>query len=91
MVFEGKLSGQSPKFRFNSGDPKPTCECCVTLVEKPKRNGMIFVGRDGIERKTLTYNYIGTKMFIYEAKSGKAVVYCSKECRDKHNHRFNKG
>ena len=35
-------------------------------------------------------SYIGTEHFIYESKSGTAVVYCSEYCRNKHNHRFSK-
>ena len=91
MLFEGKLSGQPPRLRFNSGHPKPTCECCISLIDIPIRNGITITGGDGIKKTMLTYNYFGTKMFIYEAKSGFSVVYCSKECRNKHNHRFNKG
>lgn len=89
MVLEGKFSGQTPRFRFNSGNPMPLCGCCESLIDRPKSLEMTILGRDGIERKTITYNYIGTKHFIYESKSGFAVAYCNKECRDKHNHRFN--
>lgn len=83
--FDGKVVNQSPKFKFNSGNSLPTCEKCSTLVTAPMKQ-VAAIG----ESFYFTYNYLGKKEFIYETKSGSAVVYCSEYCRDKHNHRFKK-
>lgn len=34
--------------------------------------------------------YLGTKYYVYETKNGYGICYCSKYCRNKHNHRFRK-
>lgn len=85
MFAEGKISAQPVRLRFNSGDPKPTCACCSTLVDKPKSVGIVLK-----TRKQLLFSYLDTEHFIFECKSGFAIIYCNKECRDAHNHRFNK-
>jgi len=85
MFLEGKVSAQPIHMRFNSGNPQPLCDNCRTLVEKPKKVGCNFK-----TRMQLLFSYFDTPYFIYESKSGYSVIYCSKECRDQHNHRFNK-
>jgi phage FluMu protein Com len=84
MVLDGKISGQSPRYRYNSGYPLPTCAKCNKLVDKP--TSLAIDMKCG--RFQLTFHYVDKEHFIYEAKSGFAVVYCSKYCRDKHNHRY---
>jgi hypothetical protein len=83
MFVEGKLSGQPVKMRFNSGDPKPTCAACNVLLDRPEHTQIKLK-----ERLQALFSYFDKEYFIFETKSGYSVVYCSKECRDQHNHRF---
>lgn len=83
MVFDGKVVGQPTKFRFNSGNPLPTCSKCNKLIDKPTT-----IGINMKSRMQLVFSYLDTKYYIYESKSGFSIVYCSEYCRNKHNHRF---
>jgi hypothetical protein len=101
MVIEGKISGQPYRRRFNSGDPKPTCAKCNRLISNPVQTTIspskpyynLIDGKLEFKRQCnqIAYSYMTTTYYIYESKSGWSVIYCSKKCRDKHNHRFNKG
>jgi hypothetical protein len=81
---DGKLANQKPKFK-NFTSAKCTCEKCSKILEAPK---IINILVDKISYSVRSY--IGESKYIYETKSGVAVTYCSKYCRDKHNHRFQK-
>jgi hypothetical protein len=89
MNTEGKITNQTPRFRFNSGDPKPTCSKCNTLIERPTTQTLFIKDNFNQKHNFAIYHYVKRPHFIYESKSGCAVVYCSEYCRNKHNHRFN--
>lgn len=81
-IFEGKISNQSPKY-VNYMRALCRCEKCGKFLELPDEvniniNNSVFNA----------LSYVNSKSFIYETKSGTAVTYCSKYCRNKHNHRF---
>lgn len=78
--FDGKIANQRPKNLTK-------CEKCRKETPYPD-NGTFAqtLGPSIFE----AFSYIGTSNFIYESKSGTAVVYCSEYCRNKHNHRFGK-
>jgi len=80
---DGKIANQSPVFRLSN---KPKCGKCSKQVVYPSK---IFFLNHATKQKFVCSSYIGTEHFIYETKSGIAVVYCSEYCRNKHNHRFN--
>ena len=82
--FDGKIANQSPKL-LNYTSAKCLCEKCGKLLEAPKFLDILL----GLKSFTVR-TYVGTEHFIYETKSGTAVTYCSKYCRNKHNHRFQK-
>jgi hypothetical protein len=84
--FEGKVVNQSTM----SGS-KPSCSKCKKLVAPPNILMLSNPGQPHGTTTYLVYHYLGTSQFIYETKSGRAVVYCSEYCRNKHNHRFAKG
>lgn len=81
---DGKIANQAPRNRFNSGNPKPTCEKCCKLIDVPEAA----VLKTKTDEHYFVFHYIRKDHFIYETKSGHAVVYCSEYCRNKHNHRF---
>ena len=80
-VFDGKVANQSP--RITTGG-KVRCEKCRKLLEPPTQGSL------SSKIAWTTYSYLQDSSFIYESLCGTAVVYCSKYCRDKHNHRFTK-
>lgn len=80
--FDGKIANQCPKI-INYTTAKTRCEKCNKIIEAPFRNFTEFDNK-----VYLTFNYIGTSHYIYETKIGIAITYCSKYCRDRHNHRF---
>jgi hypothetical protein len=86
-MIEGKIANQAPNRRLNSGYPQPVCGKCRKLVENPSTATLANITGTSI---FTIYSYLETPNWIYESKSGSAVVYCSKYCRNKHNHRFNK-
>jgi hypothetical protein len=77
MNFDGKLVAQKPKFNSNR---QVKCERCSEIIPGPIRT---------VALGSIVFHYLNTKLFIYESKSGRASCYCSKWCRNKHNHRFN--
>lgn len=82
-ILDGKLANQCPE-AVNLCTPKVHCEKCNKLVDFPERKFMSI----GTEVFSI-YHYLQKEdLFIYEAKRGRAVVYCSDYCRRKHNHRF---
>ena len=87
MIFDGKISAQTPNFKENF--LKVLCSKCRKLIPAPRHHFVSVFNKDGKESIYTTFNYIGCKEFIYESKSGVPACYCSKWCRNKHNHRFN--
>lgn len=79
---EGKIANQIPNIKF---DNSLSCEKCKKIIDKPVTSAL-YVGK----YKFNTYSYIGTDQYIYETKSGRSVVYCSKYCMKRHNHRNRK-
>lgn len=79
---DGKVANQSPSVKM---DNTVRCEKCSKIFSAPLRSTMLTPPRGYIIR-----HYVHTSFFIYETKSGVAVVYCSDYCRKKHNHRFTK-
>lgn len=82
-----KITNQIPAYRFNSGDPKPTCSKCSKLISRPFTS-TVFNTSSTTGRHSIMYNichYIGTSHFIIESKSGRASTYCSEYCMKKHN------
>lgn len=77
---EGKVANQYPSYRFDGDN---LCETCKKLIPAPYPTIL-----DVDKKSYLVNSYLGTQYYIYEAKSGNAVVYCSKWCLKKHNHRF---
>jgi hypothetical protein len=78
MVLDGKISGQPLRARI-------TCAKCSSIITTIKQKNI------SLQNRIQAVNHcLGEETFIYETKSGKSVVYCSKYCRNQHNHRFNK-
>lgn len=82
-IFDSKVSNQSPSIHLSF---EVRCECCRKIITPPKK-AVLKYG----EKAYLTFHYLHDPYYIHETKSGIAVVYCSRECRDKHNHRYKKG
>lgn len=80
--FDGKIANQCYKIKNLTSD-KTYCEKCDKTVEAPHR-AFIQPNYNTFQ----AFNYLDTPHYIYETKAGVAVVYCSKYCRDRHNHRF---
>lgn len=81
---DGKIANQEPTIRLSG---KISCGKCSKLIPLPQR---VVIESPHTKQVFDCASYIGTKHFVYETKSGTAVVYCSEYCRNKHNHRFNK-
>ena len=81
---DGKIANQETHLRLSGKIP---CSKCNKLLPMPNK---AVIKSDATSQVFNCSSYIGSKYFIYESKSGTAVVYCSEYCRDKHNHRFNK-
>jgi len=79
MVLEGKVSGQ-PLRTYD----RVYCAKCKTELVTPNRKA--FEICKGIFQ--IIRSYMHSPYFIYESKSGFSIIYCSKYCRNKHNHRF---
>ncbi len=88
MKIEFKIANQIPRLRFNSGDPKPTCGKCDTLVDRPFQSGIRVRDKNNILHFFTIYTYITKPYFILDTKSGYSVVYCSDYCMKKHNAKF---
>lgn len=84
-VFDGKISNQSPCLvGFNK---KVKCSKCNKFIKPPTK---LKLAHTELKRFFFCYTYIYSSYYIYETKSGNAVLYCSDYCRRKHNHRFNR-
>lgn len=81
---DGKIANQECSIRL---DGKVPCEKCGRSLPMPQK---VVLSSRTLKQVYSCTSYIGTPFYIYEAKSGTAVVYCSYYCRNKHNHRFNK-
>lgn len=79
---DGKIANQCPRL-VNYTSAKSKCAKCSKLIEAPSVSVVNFNNKAYTIR-----DYLDTCNFIYETKSGIAVVYCSEYCRNKHNHRF---
>lgn len=79
-MIEGKLSNQSTKQNMSG---KALCGKCSRMIPRPS---VTYLSVDGSSYSI--YSYLGTDRYLYESKSGQSIVYCSKYCRNKHNHRF---
>jgi hypothetical protein len=82
-ILDSKISNQSPSIKL---DFTVRCERCSSIFTPPKK-GMLKYG----EKSYLIFHYLNEPYFIHETKSGFAVVYCSVECRNGHNHRYRRG
>lgn len=82
--FEGKLANQKPTIT-NLTSAKTKCGKCNRTMEAPIRSYAKLHNKF-----YLTFSYLESEAYIYETKAGIAITYCSKYCRDKHNHRFTK-
>jgi hypothetical protein len=82
-MIEGKIANQAPRYTHKS---KTRCEHCRKEIDHPEQR----VIRLNIKLAYYVCHYINTPHYIYETKSGRAVTYCSKYCRNRHNHRFQK-
>jgi hypothetical protein len=82
MSIEGKLANQYPKTRC-------ICEKCCKKIDLPELK-LVQIGNHPNATTFYIHSYLTTPYYIYETSNGRAVVYCSQYCRDKHNHRFNK-
>lgn len=83
-TLDGKIANQTPDVKLSG---KTSCAKCFKKIAPPER---VEVVSNSTSQVFVCASYIGKEHFIYESKSGTAVVYCSEYCRDKHNHRFNK-
>lgn len=83
-TLDGKLANQSTSLRLSG---KVSCAKCCKSIKAPE---LVVVDSSSTDQFFNCTSYIGTDHFIYETKSGTAVVYCSEYCRNKHNHRFSK-
>jgi hypothetical protein len=83
---DGKLANQTPFIKMSG---KVNCAKCNKLIPAP-RYSVLLKHIDGVKFEYIIRDYIGQEYFIYESKSGTAVVYCSEYCKKKHNHRFKK-
>ena len=81
---DGKIANQSTALRLSG---KVSCAKCSRGIKAP---ALAKVNNSATKQIFECASYIGTEYFVYESKSGTAVVYCSEYCRNKHNHRFNK-
>ncbi len=83
-TLDGKVANQSVNLRLSG---KVSCGKCCKLVPAPDQ---VTVLSHVTNQTFVCSSYIGSSHFVYETKSGTAVVYCSEYCRNKHNHRFRK-
>ena len=81
---DGKIANQEPTIRLSG---MVSCAKCCKSIESPN---FAVLNNSSTNQVFICASYIGTPNFIYESKSGTAVVYCSEYCRNKHNHRFKK-
>lgn len=88
MNYEDKIANQTPRYRFNSGDPKPTCSRCNRLVDRPTQQNVFITDNLHQKHTLIVFHYINKPQFILETKSGRAAIYCSKYCMKKHNAKF---
>lgn len=79
---DGKLANQPIRGGMLS---QPKCAKCCKQVSVPKEGSYADIAGNTIYT---IQSYLSTPHYIYETKSGRAVVYCSAYCRNKHNHRF---
>lgn len=89
-MIDGKIANQRP-WQVVGGQ---LCSACRSMMPIPTRSEI----NGPLNEIFHVYHYLvnpesKNKQFdcyIYESKSGRAVTYCSDECRRRHNHRFHK-
>lgn len=88
-MIEGKVVNQLPRRKLDGH----ICGNCSCIVPSPKKDLIRGVDETSVH---FIYHYLANpedtlhRLFIYETKSGLAIVYCSDRCRRAHNHRFAK-
>jgi hypothetical protein len=93
-IFEGKLSNQHPRFGMGG----VLCAKCRKQIGRPEITvvqGMPAEPDKKYKPTFLTYSYLTETTderdyYIYPTTKGSSVCYCSKRCRDVHNHRYHK-
>lgn len=78
---DGKIVNQPVKKMM---DGRVRCARCNIVFKAPSKIVLSLTACTAI----FINHYIGKEQYIYETKKGYAVMYCSDECRRKHNHRF---
>ena len=78
---DGKVVNQPVKKLI---DGRVLCERCFKIIKAPTT----LVLRLNHQKAILVHHYIGSDSYLHETKRGYAVMYCSNECRKKHNHRY---
>jgi hypothetical protein len=78
---DGKIVNQPVKKRM---DGQVLCGRCSKAIKAPTK----LVLSLNHQKAIFVHHYIGSESYLYETKKGYAVMYCSNECRRKHNHRY---
>lgn len=78
---DGKVVNQPIRKRM---DGQVICSRCSLRFKAPSKVVMSLTAKTSI----FINHYIGEDYFVYETKKGHAVMYCSDDCRRKHNHRY---
>ena len=79
MSFEGKIITRV------LGAYRASCTRCSGQIDIPKES---ILHSEGYSYSVASY--LNTPYFIYTSQKGGYVTYCSKYCRNKHNHRYTK-
>jgi len=91
---EGRISNQHPQgtHRLNGECLNiVTCERCRRLFPMPQMATFQIKDKFGDTCAYALYVYHPEDdHWIYPSSCGYSVCYCSRYCRDKHNHRFNR-
>jgi hypothetical protein len=93
-VFEGKISNQHPRHKLGG----IVCARCSALIDDPEVTvvkGMKEHAGDKHNPSFIAYSYLTNTTdkrdhYIYPTTKGSSVCYCSRWCRDLHNHRYTK-
>lgn len=78
---DGKIVNQPVRKRM---DGQVLCGRCGIIIKAPSKVVMSLSAHKAI----FVNHYIGSDFFIHETKKGYAVMYCSDDCRKRHNHRY---
>jgi hypothetical protein len=86
MILTGKVSAQPLKYAHNMEEFTAICAKCSTLMPAPAKEVVKF---NEPHQVLIVHSYLDTSHFIYETKSGISIVYCSKDCKEKHRNETN--